>query len=159
MVCWKGCFSNVFHIESGIRQGGICSPVYFNAFINELIVKLRKSGLGCALCDIYCGCMFFADDILLMPGSIRQLQLMLDICIHFASNVDLKFNYAKSHLFQVGLSSEIVLPKLCLDDNDLACVKDLKYLSVTMILGKKLVVDINVNCRKFLFSICNLAKV
>ena len=81
--------------------------------------------------------MFFADDILLMSGSLRQLQLMLDICIHFALSVDLKFNHAKSHLFQVGLSSKIIFSKLCLGGNELAWVKELKYIGVTMISRKK----------------------
>ena len=53
LVRWNGCFSCTFEIKSGIRQGGINSPGFFNVFINELIVKLRYSGYGCYISDIF----------------------------------------------------------------------------------------------------------
>lgn len=71
---------------------------------------------------------------------LRQLQLMLDIFMNFASDTDPKFNYLKSHLFQIGLPSEIVLAKLCLGSNELIWVKELKHLGVIMITSKKLLI-------------------
>ena len=53
LVRWNGCFSCIFEIKSGIRQGGINSPGFFNVFINDLIVKLRYSGYGCYIFDIF----------------------------------------------------------------------------------------------------------
>ena len=47
IVRWNGCFSCIFEIKSGIRQGGINSPGFFNVFIKDLTVKLRYSGYGC----------------------------------------------------------------------------------------------------------------
>ena len=44
-VRWNGCFSYIFDIKSGIRQGGINSPGFFNVFINDLIVKLRYTAV------------------------------------------------------------------------------------------------------------------
>ena len=152
MVRWYGCFSAVFQIKSGIRQGGINSPGYFNIFINDLISRLRASGLGCFISDIYCGGMFFADDILLITASLRQLQLMLDICTDFAYTTDLRFNHLKSHLIQFGLSHEIKLPNLKLANNELCWVNELKYLGVLFVSGKKFSVNVDYNCRKFLGS-------
>jgi hypothetical protein len=102
--------------------------------------------------DIFCGCIFFADDILLLSGSLRQLQMMLDICVNFANDNDIKFNHSKSHLFQVGLSAEVILPRLCLGCNDLEWVSELKYLGVLLLSGKRLCVNTDLNCRKFLGS-------
>jgi hypothetical protein len=130
LVRWAGCFSHSFVIKSGIRQGGINSPGYFNIFINELIVKLRESGFGCYIADVFCGCMFFADDILLISASLLMLQSMLDICVDFAVNNDLKFNHTKSHLFQIGLQSAVMLPTLLLGSNELHWADELKYLDV-----------------------------
>jgi hypothetical protein len=152
LVRWSGCLSGVFMIQSGIRQGGINSPGFFNIFINDLIVKLRNSGNGCYISDIFCGCILFADDILLLSASLRKLQLMLDICVEFATNNDMKFNYVKSHLFQVGVSVDVSLPKLELGNNELAWVNELKYLGVVFVSGKKFSVNIDLNCRKFLSS-------
>ena len=152
MVRWCGHFSDMFCIKSGIRQGGINSPLFFNIFINELIVKLRNSGHGCYIADMLCGCIFFADDILLLSASLCRLQLMLNICVEFAVQNDVKFNHLKSHLFQCGMSDDLclLLPKLSIGVHELEWVKELKYLGVVFVAGKKLSVNIDLNCRKFL---------
>ena len=150
MVKWNSCFSNVFEIKSGIRQGGVMSPGYFNIYINDLIIKLRMSGLGCYLAGIYCGCLFFADDIILLSASVAHLQLMLNICSEFAATSDLNFNNKKSHLMKIGPILGLNLPSLILGGDKLDWVDEVKYLGVVFNAGKKLTVDVNVNCRKFL---------
>ena len=149
-VRWDGLLSGMFEIKSGIRQGGINSPGFFNIFINSLIVKLRMSGYGCYIADLFCGCILFADDILLLSASLGKLQCILDLCMEFADDNDMKFNHLKSHLFQVGLATDVELPKFNLGGKELVWVKELKYLGVTFVSGKHLSVNISVNCRKFL---------
>jgi hypothetical protein len=97
IVRWGGYLSDVITIN-GIRQGGIFSPGFF--FINDLLVILRDCSLGCYMSDVYCGCIFFADEISLLSASVDlcKLQMMLDLCITFASAVDLKFNQDKSRV-------------------------------------------------------------
>ena len=46
-VLWCGRLSSSFYVKSGVRQGGINSPWFFNFYINDLIVTLRNSGYGC----------------------------------------------------------------------------------------------------------------
>jgi hypothetical protein len=65
-VLWNGCLSSMFAIKSGVRQGGINSPWFFSVYINDLILRLRDSGFSCCVCDVFAGCLFFADDILLL---------------------------------------------------------------------------------------------
>ena len=43
-VVWGNVKSSVFSIKSGVRQGGLCSCLLFNLYINELIYKLQESG-------------------------------------------------------------------------------------------------------------------
>jgi hypothetical protein len=102
--------------------------------------------------NIFCGCILFADDILLLSASLHKLQFMLDICTEFAVYNDMKFNCVKSHLFQVGLLADVSLPKLKLGNNELSWVNELKYLGVIFKAGKKISVNIDLNCRKFLGS-------
>ena len=33
--------------------------------------------------NVYAGCILYADDILLLSGSVLKLQYMLDICYNF----------------------------------------------------------------------------
>jgi hypothetical protein len=98
----------------------------------------------------------FADDILLLSGSILQLQAMLDVCSVYGVEFDIKFNQAKSFLFQTGLNVNTVLPSLCLCNVKLQWVERLKYLGVWLISGKKFRIDAAVNCTKFLGSVLGI---
>ena len=102
--------------------------MFFNIFINELIVTLRSSGHGYYISDIFCGCIFFANDILLLSASLYKLQLMLNICVDFAVENDTKFNHLKSHVFQCSMNDDVslLLPKLSIDVHELEWVKKLK---------------------------------
>ena len=75
-VRWLAALSLVFDVKSGVFQGGINSPWYFNVFVNELIFKLRKSSFGCNIYYVFIGSIFFADDMLLLSGSILHLQIL-----------------------------------------------------------------------------------
>jgi len=65
-VRWCGILSFWYRITAGVRQGGILSPVLFAIYMDTLIKRLRSSGLGCKVADKYCGCLVYADDILLL---------------------------------------------------------------------------------------------
>ena len=88
----------MFEIKSGIKQDGLNSPSCFIIFINNLIVKLRISGYGCYIAGMFCECLLFADDILLLSASPSKRQRMLDLCMEFAVINDMKFNHLKAHL-------------------------------------------------------------
>ena len=77
---------------------------------------------------------------------------MLNICIDFAVENDIKFNHLKSHVFQCGMTDDgsLLLPKLSIGVHELEWVKELKYLGVVFVTGKRLSVNIDLNCRKFL---------
>jgi hypothetical protein len=80
IVKWNLCLSSVVKINSGVRQGGVLSPFLFAVFVDDVLVKLRKSSLGCRLKGILINAIMYADDILLMSISLRDLQLMVDLC-------------------------------------------------------------------------------
>ena len=47
VVRWNGCDSSPLRVLSGVRQGGIVSPIMFNLYVNCFLTSLRKCGLGC----------------------------------------------------------------------------------------------------------------
>src|SRR5258708_22012225 len=101
-VKWADSLSSVFKIMSGTRQGGVCSPALFSLFIDDIIVKLRNSGLGCFIKNICFNAAMFADDLLMLAISVVDLQAMLNICAEELTWLDMKFNVAKSACLRVG---------------------------------------------------------
>ena len=86
----------MFSVKNGVRQDGVFSGRLFNLYINELILKTDDIGLRCIyLHDIFVVCVLFADDILLLSGSLIKLQLVLNLCFDFGYENDLVYN-AKS---------------------------------------------------------------
>ena len=83
-------------MKSGVRQGGVISCLLFNIYINELICKLKNSENGCYLNGVFAGCIFYADDVLLLSGSMIKLQKLLDLSIEYANEFSMKFNSKKS---------------------------------------------------------------
>ena len=47
VVRWNGSDSSALCISSGVRQGGILSPIMFNLYVNCMITGLRESNNGC----------------------------------------------------------------------------------------------------------------
>ena len=45
-VKWNDSLSKPFKIISGVRQGGILSPVLFAIYIDVIITRLKAAGIG-----------------------------------------------------------------------------------------------------------------
>ena len=52
-VKWGKARSRTFRIVNGTRQGPVLSPALFSVYMDNLIVKLRKSGVGCHLGGVF----------------------------------------------------------------------------------------------------------
>ena len=79
-VRWKDSFSYRFPISRGCRQGAISSPLFFNLYVNILILQLEQSGIGCKIGNKYCGIFVYCDDIFLLSASRPGLQAMVTTC-------------------------------------------------------------------------------
>ena len=132
-VRWGSSYSGWFQIFSGVRQGGILSPILFAIYMDPLIIQLRQLGLGCRLLNDFYGCLLYADDILLMTHTVHAMQMMLHMCEKFADDFDIRFNNNKSVAMRIGKGFNDRCAALVIDNNEIRYVNELKYLGVHVI--------------------------
>ena len=95
-VRWNDVFSLYFPIHNGVRQGAISSPILFCLYIDELLVKLKSSKVGCYIGNVFVGALCYADDLSLLAPSADAMRKMLQICEEFAAEHGIMFNATKS---------------------------------------------------------------
>ena len=69
-------------LTAGVRQGGVLSPLLFAVYVDDLLIKLSKSSLGCYINGLCLNSIMHADDLLLLSISVYDLQKMIDLCLH-----------------------------------------------------------------------------
>ena len=91
-VSWDGCFSTIFSLTNGVRQGAILSAILYCFYVNNLYKILRRNGSGCWVNSHFFGILGYSDDSFLLAPSLDALQEMLKICEEFAVQHNLKFS-------------------------------------------------------------------
>jgi hypothetical protein len=80
----KGCVrlngiqSDWFSVGSGLKQGCPLSPIMFNLFINDLARVLNEIGMGVDVDGERVCLLLYADDLVLLGESEKDLQVLLD---------------------------------------------------------------------------------
>ena len=91
-VRWGKARSRSFGIVNGTRQGSVLSPALFSVYMDDLIVRLRRAGVGCHVGGVYCGVVGYADDLCLLAPSRSAMEIMLRMCEDFATENNLQFS-------------------------------------------------------------------
>ena len=81
---------------SGVKQGGVLSPVLFCVYIDGLLLTLTKAGIGCYVGHIFVGAPAYADDIAVIAPTPSALRRMLAMCDKSANEYHIRFNANKS---------------------------------------------------------------
>ena len=105
-VSWNGVMSDNFNTTNGVKQGGVLSPLLFSVYIDELICRLRKSGIGCYIGPHYSSVFGYADDLCIIANSLTSLRSMIKICEDFATEYDVIFNGSKSQLIKFSANGD-----------------------------------------------------
>ena len=79
-IKWGKHFSELFHVSTGVRQGGVLSPYLFAVYLDDLSNELNDIKAGCYIGEVLLNHLMFADDICVLCPSVRWLQRILDAC-------------------------------------------------------------------------------
>ena len=55
-----------------VKQGGVILPVMFNLYLDNLLISLKQSGIGCHINGTYMGALGYAYDITLTCPRFNQ---------------------------------------------------------------------------------------
>lgn len=84
----------------GVRQGCVMSPILFNLYLEELLVRIRKSKKGVKVGGGTLGCLAYADDIVLMAESKGEMEDLLHITNTYGKEWELKFSEKKCKVME-----------------------------------------------------------
>ena len=96
-VRWGQTVSSEFSVSNGVKQGGGggLSPILFAVYIDELLIRLKESNLGCHVDHLFLGALAYADGVLLIAPTRHIIMKMLEIAIFFSVEFSIKFNFNK----------------------------------------------------------------
>ena len=133
VVKWNSTFSRSFRVLSGVRQGGILSPRLFVIYVDDLLITLRKSGIGCHIIQSFVAAIMYADDLALMAPTRSALQKLLDICQNYGTEWCIAYNPNKTMVMLFG--KHVDPAPLFLNGSPIAFASECKYLGVYVLAG------------------------
>ena len=97
-VKWDNQRTTSFSVSNGVKQGGVLSPILFAVYLDELLLRLKATGLGCHIGHVYLGSVAYADDVIILAPTKLALDKMLTVAKNFSNEFDINFNPNKSKL-------------------------------------------------------------
>ena len=125
---WGQEFSNVIYMHNGVKQGGVLSATMFCIYMDELLSRLERSGIGCHIGNNYYGNIWYADDLKLLCPSINGLKKMIDICGIFSKKHFVTYNAHKTIAICYGKTSGNPKRSLHLNGSRIRWETSVKYL-------------------------------
>ena len=124
-------FSELFKIESGVKQGGFLSSHLYNKLIDRLIESIIELDIGAHIGIINVSVIVYADDIIIISPRSIHLQKILDTCSDYGKEWLIKFNPHKSNIIEFG--KQIIQNNIFkIGDNKIPIVDEIIYLGITL---------------------------
>ncbi len=130
---WDNCYSEYFGAENGVRQGGVASPFLFTVYLDELLVRLEKTNVGCYISHEWYGGFGYVDDMELQCPSIKGLHQLVSTCTEFGREYGVTYNSIMSMCiaFCKGKARNVEeMPRIYLEDQALSWVLRVKFLGL-----------------------------
>ena len=107
-IRYSSYLSECFNLSNGVKQGGVLSPFLFSLYIDELFYRLKQSGIGCYIGNVFAGAFGYADDVTLLAPTQTSINTMLEIVRKFGLEFNVKFNPCKTKLLIFNKLHDIV---------------------------------------------------
>ena len=157
-VRWDGHLSDWFHVTAGVRQGGVLSPDLYSIYVDDLILELQSTGIGCHIASTFAAALFYADDMCILAPSVKGLQKLLDICEKYCERWDIGLNAKKTKNMYFGMKTEPT-HKLRLNNADIDWVLEWKYLGFVLRSGMKFGCSVKEKLKSFYRSLNGILRV
>ena len=132
-VQWAGCLSQQVDLKSGVRQGGVLSPLLFACYVDVVLEKLESSGLGCFVDKQCLNSFMYADDLILLSISVMDMQKMVTLCSEAFAQLNLTINTDKSHCMRIGPTFKNACSNITINNQPLMWENKTKFLGITIL--------------------------
>jgi hypothetical protein len=140
----------------GVRQGGILSPFLFSVFVDNVLLALYNSGLGCYIKSVCYNSLMYADDLLLLAISVTHLCILVKLCNKEFNIIHMKCNIQKSACLRIGDRHSASMASIVIDDDELVWKQEIKYLGVSILSSKRFTFNLQPLKQKFFKSVNGL---
>lgn len=134
-VKWLNVLSLRCQVNSGVRQGGVMSPVLFAIYVDEILVKLNNSGLGCNVKGLTVNSFMYADDLIILSASVTHLQKLINICVDELNSIQLSVNAKKCFCMRIGKRYAVSCKSVVIDNYHVQWTNEIRYLGVYFTAG------------------------
>jgi hypothetical protein len=121
-VKWLDSILTSFTVSNGVKQGGVLSPILFNIYMDCLLCKLSKAGVGCHVGNVFTGAMAYADDLILLAPTRYAMTALIRVCEDFSKKYDINFNPSKSKMILYSTGNFEAQP-FCMQGQNIEIVK------------------------------------
>uniref|UniRef100_A0A3Q2Y7G9 Reverse transcriptase domain-containing protein n=1 Tax=Hippocampus comes TaxID=109280 RepID=A0A3Q2Y7G9_HIPCM len=132
-ICCGGTRSELIKMKVGVKQGDPLSPLLFNLAMDPLINKLEVSGRGLEWDGERIATLVFADDLVLVCGSMNDMFYQLRTLEEFCRLTGLKVQPKKCYGFTIARGMVNAEGPIILDGQPIQMVnpgQSVKYLGV-----------------------------
>jgi hypothetical protein len=141
--------SDGFSITSGVRQGGILFPILFAVCVDDLLIKLENSKIGCFTSTLCCNSFMYADDLILIAITVQDLQSLVNISAGDISDIGLSVNCNKTFCIRIGPRHAVKPISILINSKNIEWVNEICYLGLSMVPAKQLKINMQNRKQKF----------
>ena len=87
---------------SGVKQGGILSPLFFSLFVNIVLERLETADFGSFIANTCYNSFLYANGIIMLSLTVTDLQRIFNLCSSVFTDLDLPINVSKCHCLRIG---------------------------------------------------------
>ena len=124
--------SDFFDLDLGVRQGCVLSPLLFNIFLSDLAKKFQSLDGKFILGQSSINALFWADDLLILTESEKQLKILLKTLEEYCETNELVINSKKTKCMIFNKNGRLIRSSFTLNGIQLENVRQYKYLGFVL---------------------------